>query len=118
MKKTVGEKIKLRRIELGWSLRELAKRMGYANQSTVARIEKGEIDIPQSKVVKFAEVMNTSIAYLMDWQEVQKKNDTLSSIVLQLRLDDELLSLVDNIMQLNPEQLASVKQIVAAFQRG
>ena len=54
---TTGEKIKQRRVELGWSLRELAKRMGYANQSTVSRIEKGEIDIPQSKVVKFAEVM-------------------------------------------------------------
>ena len=70
---TTGEKIKQRRVELGWSLRELAKRMGYANQSTVSRIEKGEIDIPQSKVVKFAEVMGTSVAFLMDWEEEKKK---------------------------------------------
>ena len=112
MAKTVGEKIKIRRLELGWSLRELASRMGYANQSTVARIESGAIDIPQSKVVKFAEVMGTTVAFLMDWEQVQKKNDTLSSIVVELRSDDELLSLVEGIAQLNPEQRASVMQIV------
>lgn len=41
----VGEKIKQRRMELGWSLRELAKRMGYANQSTISRIESGAIKL-------------------------------------------------------------------------
>lgn len=58
----IGEKIKERRIELGWSLRELADRMGYANHSTIARIESGAVDLPQSKLAKFAEVMGTSVA--------------------------------------------------------
>lgn len=118
MAKTVGEKIKARRIELGWSLRELAKRMGYANQSTVARIETGAIDIPQSKVVKFAEVMGTTVAYLMDWEEVKKKNDVTTDIVIRLRTDNEFLSLIEGINQLNEMQLASVKQVVDAFLKG
>jgi transcriptional regulator with XRE-family HTH domain len=70
----IGERIKLRRIELGWSLQELADRMGYANKSSVARIESGEIDPPQSKVVKFSEVLNTSITYLMGWDEDKKES--------------------------------------------
>lgn len=71
---TTGERIKARRLELDWSLRELAKRMGYANQSTIARIESGKVDIPQSKVVKFSEVLNVSIAYLMGWDEDEIEN--------------------------------------------
>lgn len=104
----VGEKIKQRRLELGWSLRELAKRMGYANQSTVARIETGQIDIPQSKVVKFAEVLDTTVAYLMDWENVQKKNDTLSDIVIRMQTDDVFLSAVESLYKLDQKKLSSI----------
>lgn len=109
---TTGEKIKQRRMELGWSLRELAKRMGYANQSTISRIEKGEIDIPQSKVVKFAEVMGTSIAFLMDWEEVRKKNDTLSDIVIRLQTDDVFLSAVESLYKLDQKKLSSILNLL------
>lgn len=105
---TTGHKIKQRRMELGWSLRELAKRMGYANQSTISRIENGEIDIPQSKVVKFAEVMGTSVAYLMDWEEVKKKNDTLSDIVIRMQTDDVFMSAVESLYKLDQKKLSSI----------
>jgi transcriptional regulator with XRE-family HTH domain len=111
MSRPVGEKIKIRRMELGWSLRELASRMGYANQSTIARIESGAIDIPQSKVVKFAEVMGTSVAFLMDWEQMQQKNSTLAGLTVRMRNDDEFLSVVEIISELSPEQLASIKQV-------
>ena len=109
---TTGEKIKQRRMELGWSMRDLAKRMGYANQSAISRIEKGEIDIPQSKVVKFAEVMGTSIAFLMDWEEVRKKNDTLSDIVIRLQTDDVFLSAVESLYKLDQKKLSSILNLL------
>lgn len=71
----IGEKIKIRRMEKGWSLQELADRMGYANKSTVARIESGKIDPPQSKVVKFASALDTSVADLMGWIEEQETKE-------------------------------------------
>ena len=114
---TIGEKIKQRRTELGWSLRELASRTGYANQSTIARIESGKIDLPQSKIAKFAEVMGTTVAYLMDWEEVQKNNDAIVGIVKRLRMDNEFLSLVDSLQDLDGEQIRSVKQILTAFKK-
>lgn len=117
MPKPIGEKIKYRRLELGWSLRELSKRMGYANQSTVARIEKGEIDIPQSKVVKFAEVMGTTVAFLMDWEEMQKNNDIITDAVVKMRTDDEFFSLVESLLLLDDEKRSIVKQMVSAFQK-
>lgn len=83
----IGEKIKLRRKELKWSQRDLAERMGY-NHSTITRIETGKIDIPQSRIVQFAEVLRTDIAYLMGWdeQESEKPNteDELSENVKRL----------------------------------
>lgn len=113
----IGEKIKQRRAELKWSQRELAAKMGY-NHSTITRIEAGKIDIPQSRIVQFSEVLGVSVAYLMNWEEVQQKNSTLADITVRMRQDNEFLSLVEGINQLNPEQIASVKQIVAVLLKG
>jgi transcriptional regulator with XRE-family HTH domain len=117
MPKPIGEKIKMRRIELGWSLRELAKRMDYSNHSTVARIENGVIDIPQSKVVKFAEVMGTTVAFLMDWEEVQKNNDIISDAVVKMRTDSDFFSLVECLMKLDNEKQLAIKQMALALQK-
>lgn len=114
----IGEKIKLKRIEKGWSQRDLAAKMNYSNHSTIGKIETGKVDIPQSRIVQFAEVLNVSVAYLMGWEEMHKKNDTLSDIVIKLRMNEDILNLVEGICNLNPEQLASVKQIVDVLQKG
>lgn len=63
---TIGEKIIKRRIELGMSQDELAKKVGYKDRSSIARIESGERDIRQSSVMKFAEALSTTPAWLMD----------------------------------------------------
>jgi transcriptional regulator with XRE-family HTH domain len=83
----IGEKIKLRRKELRWSQRDLAEKMGY-NHSTITRIETGKIDIPQSRIAQFAEVLHTDVAYLMDWREETEKptvqDDELSENIKKL----------------------------------
>lgn len=107
--KTIGEKIRMRRKKLGWSTRELADRMGYKNQSTISRIESGITDISQTKVAEFAKVMGTTIGYLMDWEE---ENAVIAEITVRMRNDAEFTSMIKSINDLNPEQLASVRQIV------
>lgn len=111
----IGQKIKQRRMELGWSQRELAKRMEYQNHSTVAKIEAGSVDIPQSKVVKFAEVLGVSIAYLMGWEEIEKNNNIIADVVVRMRTDDEFLSVVECLNSLNDDQIRGVKQMLSAF---
>ncbi len=66
---SVGTRIKARRIQLGLSQDELAKKMGYKDRSTINKIESGVNDITQSKVKQFAYALNTTIAYLMEWIE-------------------------------------------------
>ena len=66
---TVGNRILIMRKHLGWTQEELAKRMGYKSKSTINKIELGINDIPQSKIVIFAEALGTTPAYLMGWEE-------------------------------------------------
>ena len=93
----IGEKIRARRLELGWSQRELARRMGYKDNTTLTKIERGLVDVSQSRVKQFSEVLRVSIAYLMDWEEEQKKNDIQADIILKMRSDDTFMSVVENL---------------------
>ena len=113
----IGERIRLKRNEKGWSQRDLAEKMGYSNHSTVGKIETGKVDLPQSKVVQFAEVLGVSVGYLMGWEEMQQKNSTLAGLTVRMRKDEEFLSVVEIISELSPEQLASIKQ-VATLMKG
>ena len=71
MNSIVGLKIRSRRKELGMTQKELADKLGYTNKSTIGKIESGINDITQSKVVAFAEALQTTPAYLMGWEDDQ-----------------------------------------------
>ena len=73
----IGERIKIRRQELEWSQRELAAKMNYNHHSTLARIESGQVDVTQSRIVQFAEVLGVSVAYLMGWEENESDETTI-----------------------------------------
>ena len=68
--------IKKRRLELELTQSDLAQRLGYSDKSMIAKIEKGAIDLPQSKITAFAKALNTSEIELMGWDE--EKSDSLS----------------------------------------
>ncbi len=48
---------------------ELAEKTGYKSRSSINKIELGINDVPQSKIKVFADALDTTIAYLMDWEE-------------------------------------------------
>ena len=108
----IGERIKHRRIELNWSQRDLAYKMGYTNNSTIVKIEQGKVDVSQTKIVQFSKVLGVTIAYLMGWEEEQKKNDIQADIILRMRTDDKFLSAVESLYQLDSEKLESLTQML------
>lgn len=69
----IGKRIKEKRIELGITQEELAAKLGYKSKTTIAKIEKGTNDITQSRVVDFANVLNTTPAYLMGWTDSESE---------------------------------------------
>lgn len=105
----IGEKIKQRRKELGWSQRELAKRLGYSNHTTLTKIESGKVDINQSKVVLFAEVLRTTPAYLIGLEEDKKNPATMDGMSENRK---KLMQMVDEIPEeaLTEDTVALLKQ--------
>ena len=59
------ENIRKYRKELGMSQAELAKRTGYTDRSSIAKIEKGDVDLPQSKIMVFAKALGVAPGELM-----------------------------------------------------
>lgn len=68
----IYHRIRIRREELGLSQEELAFRMGYKSKSSINKIEMGINDIPQSKVIAFAQALKTTTAYLMGVDEAKE----------------------------------------------
>ena len=113
----VGERIRQRREELNMTQEELAKKVGYTSRSSVAKVEANANGMLQSKLILFANALQTTPAYLLGWEETpaQMKNDAITDIILRLRTDDNLLSLIEDLIKLSEEQLTAVKVFLAAF---
>ena len=113
----IGNRIKERRVSLGWSQRELAERMGYKNHSVVARIEAGTVDLPQSRIEQFARVLGVTHGYLLGLISVEesKKNDQLAQLIVKLRTDTDFYETVVSLAELNENQYRGIKQLITAF---
>ena len=67
------ENIKNRRLELGLTQSQLAEKLGYADKSMIAKIEKGQVDLPQSKIVAFAKALYMEPSDLMGFEDSDDK---------------------------------------------
>ena len=65
---TVGERIKNRRIELGLSQEELAKKAKYTGKPAISKFENAGNDITMKQVYRLATALETTAAYLMGWE--------------------------------------------------
>lgn len=103
----IGKRIREKREALGITQEELAVRLGYKNKSTIAKIENGTNDIVQSKVVEFANALNTSVSYLMGWKEelqaqsqLQISQSEQSLLHKYHSLDDKGKHTVDTVLEM------------------
>lgn len=109
---TIGERIKAQREKLEWTQRDLAQKMGYSNHSTVARVEAGKVDLPQSRIVQFAEVLHTTPAHLMGWDE---RPEDFGALAAQVLKDPTLLRLVQDFQTLDDADRATVCALVSSL---
>ncbi|MDR2022068.1 MAG: helix-turn-helix domain-containing protein [Hungatella sp.] len=103
----IGKRIREKRESLGITQEELAVKLGYKNKSTIAKIENGTNDIVQSKVVEFANALNTSTSYLMGWKEESQAqtqlqiNQSEQTLLNKYRsLDDKGKHTIDTILEM------------------
>lgn len=84
-----NEVIRMRRKELGMTLKEVANAVGVA-EGTVSRWESGDIkNMRRDKIAALARVLDVPPAVLMDWEEFD------SELAERKRLAKELTDLVN-----------------------
>jgi transcriptional regulator with XRE-family HTH domain len=104
----VGQRIKLRREEIGLSVDELAEMLGK-NRATIYRYESNEIEkLPTTVLEPLAKALHTTPAYLMGWEIEEKPVPTED--------ENELLKVVK---ELNTEYQFTDSQIsrIASYMR-
>lgn len=74
------DNIKARRLELGLSQEELAIKVGYSGKSMIAHIEKGDVDLTQSKIVAIAKALSIPPGDLMGWTDEPTKDNEPATI--------------------------------------
>ena len=83
---------------------QLAVKTGYTDRSSIAKIERGDVDLPQSKILLFANALNVSPGDLMG-------NTGISDQVF-LALDPDKESLLSDFDKLNAEGRQEVLKYV------
>lgn len=78
----IGLKIKNLRLSKKLSQEELAQKIGYKEKSSIAKIESGKIDLPQSKIIAIANALGITPSYLMG--ENEESDDKTISIASQV----------------------------------
>ena len=92
-----------KRNELGLTLEDVAK-ICNVSISTVKRWESGEIvDIKRDKVVKLAQALHTTPAYIMGWEEEDKTKE---------EIDRENQEILDAYNRASPEIRAAIRRIL------
>ena len=86
--KKLSEKIRSRRKELKMSQEELASLVGYTDRSIISRIEKGLIDLTESKIMAIAKALNVTPEILVGWENKKEESDIFSQLT-----DEELAKL-------------------------
>lgn len=114
----IGEKIRAARIAKRMTQEELGAILGV-QKSAIAKYESGRVvNIKRSTLKKISDVLGIppfELVFDEAHRETQKKNDTMTDVVVRMRTDNEFFYLVEKLNRLDAVQLASVKQIADAF---
>ena len=108
------ENIKRYRKAAGFTQEEMARRTGYTDRSSIARIEKGEIDLPQSKIKQFAEAFGISPGELMGWDETPAEElQDMGSLAAQLLLEPDAMEVMRQYMAMEESDRQAVRDFMA-----
>jgi transcriptional regulator with XRE-family HTH domain len=110
-----GEKIRKLREQNNLTQEQLAKKLNTTKQ-TISKYEKGIVtNIPSDRLETMAEILNTTPEYILGWETVQKNNDIISDAVIRMRTNEDFLSVVKKLMEIDDEQVKGVNQMLNAL---
>ena len=85
----VGDRIKKRRLELGLTQEELAKKAGYKSRSSINKIELSR-DLPLPKVQEVARILDCSPSYLLGWEDKSNIIEVAKTDIMLSNMEEKL----------------------------
>lgn len=104
---SLADRVRMRREELKLSQDDLAQKLGYKSRTSVNKVECGR-KISQKVIVRYADALGVSPAYLMGWDEKPEEQAQFEASVL---LDEDIMELVHTYIVLSDDQKKAVKQM-------
>ena len=116
----IAIRIKERREAIGMSQAELAEKCGYTSRTSIAKIESGAVDLPQSKIVAIADALYVSAAYLMGIEDSAPDpiDDATMRLAEELRNRPGMRMLFDVSRNCSEKDLIDIANIVSKFRKG
>lgn len=108
----LADKVRLRRIELGWSQEELASRMGYKSRSSINKIENGR-PVTQKIIFRLSEVLDVTIDYLMGWEKDDPKTQSVEMAELHFEIvtDEDIVDMFPDFKRLSKAEKQIIKNL-------
>ena len=107
----IGLRIKTARIAKGMTQQELGDILGV-QKSAIAKYESGRVvNIKRSTLKKIADVLDIppfELIYGGNLQELQKKNNAITDIILHMQNDNNFFSAVNALHKMDADKLASL----------
>lgn len=110
------ENIRLYRKQAKLTQDELARRAGYTDRSSIAKIEKGLVDLSQTKIKQFADIFGVTPSTLMGWNEEIEKNPVeMAERHFEMVMDEDLNEIFDDLRWLDVRERKMVKDLAHAL---
>lgn len=116
------KRIRQLRQDKGMSQQELAEKTGYTDRSSIAKIEKGDVDLTESKIQAFADALGVRPSYLMGWDDDEVQflghhdnyylDEDARVLAEFLYNNPEYKTLFDASRKVKPEDLEFVRQMI------
>lgn len=114
--------IKKRREELGMSQETLAKMVGYTDRSSIAKIESGKVDLPQSKIMEIAEALCIPPGELMGLDGIEEPqryylDPEAAELATEIANRDELRVLFDATRDISKQDIEVVIRMLEGLRK-
>lgn len=116
--KILGARIKYYREHLDMNQQELAEKVGYKNKASIARIEKGQMELPASKVVDFAKALGIEVPDLIKGLAAEARFELYADQVTELvsqtepKPDNYLKPIMNLLIKMNDSQLQTTYKMM------
>lgn len=116
----VKDIIKQRRIELGYTMKQIADKVGV-NEATISRWESGDIaNMRRDKIWLLSRALEISPAVIMGWEEKPKQkayylNDETAAIAQEVFDNPDLRILFDAARDVDPENIRLAAEMLKRF---